>query len=86
MRQLEYTNRFKKLYKKLPTSVQTKLKRQLSLLVENEQHPSLNTKKMQGRDSIWEARVDRKNRFTFSLHDSRIILRAVGPHDILKEP
>lgn len=86
MKQLEYTDRFKKLYKRLPASVQAKLKRQLVLLVENEQHPSLNTKKMQGKDAIWEARVDRKNRFTFYFQNNRIILRAVGPHDILKEP
>jgi len=41
MRELKRTDRFKKLYKKLPTSIKKKVKRQLRFLAEDIRHPSL---------------------------------------------
>lgn len=80
------TARFKKLYKRLPEPVKKKLTRQLRLLLENLRHPSLRAKKMTNRPDVWEAAVDIHYRFTFKIVGDRIILRAVGPHDVLRKP
>jgi mRNA-degrading endonuclease RelE of RelBE toxin-antitoxin system len=86
MRELARTDRFKKLYRKLPESIKKKVKRQLGFLAEDTRHRSLYAKKMSGREGIWEARVDFRHRMTFQIAGDRIILRAVGPHDLLKKP
>ena len=84
MRELVRTDRFKKLYLKLPEAIRKKAKRQLRALAEDVRHPSLHAKRIQGREDIWEARVDIHHRMTFHLTRERVILRAVGPHDVLK--
>jgi mRNA interferase RelE/StbE len=86
MKRFFFTARFKKLFKKLPDSLKKKVNRQLKLLGENPQHPSLHAKKMVNTDNIWEARVDYQHRFTFKKTGDIIILRAVGSHDVLKTP
>jgi mRNA-degrading endonuclease RelE of RelBE toxin-antitoxin system len=86
MRELARTDRFKKLYERLPTSIKKKVKRQMRFLAEDIRHPSLYAKKMSGREGVWEARVDVHHRMTFQIVGDRIILRAVGPHDLLKKP
>jgi len=59
--------RFKKSYKNLPSDIQKKVDKQLILLVNNFNHPSLYTKKIKGRQGIWEGRVDIHYRFTFEI-------------------
>jgi mRNA interferase RelE/StbE len=86
MKGFSRTDRFRKCYKKLPTTIRKKTRRQLRHLAEDIRHPSLYAKKIQGRADIWEARVDIHHRMTFQINDECIILRAVGPHDILKKP
>ena len=81
------TNRFKKLYGKLPANIQSKTKRQIALLREGEKnYPSLQAKKMVNQPDIWEARIDYHYRMTFKIEDNRIILRAVGTHKIYQKP
>lgn len=78
---------FKKAYQKLPEQVETKLAKQLELLAANFRHPSLHTKRIQGTDGIWEARVDYSYRLSFEILDETIYLRVVGNHDdVLKKP
>ena len=86
MRGFARTDRFRKCYKRLPTNIQKKVNRQLYHLAADIRHPSLSAKKIQGRDDIWEARVDIHHRMTFQVNDEVITLRAVGPHDLLKKP
>ena len=86
MRSLDRTNRFKKLYQKLPAAIKMKVRRQLRYLAEDIRHPSLCAKKIKGTAGIWEARVDYRHRMTFRILDSRVVLRGVGPHDMLKRP
>jgi len=50
--------RFKLAYRDLPKHIQKKTDKQLALLAENMQHPSLHTKKIKGREGIWETRID----------------------------
>lgn len=83
---IRLSRQFVKQYAKLPANVRKKLDRQLQILASSFHHPSLNTKKMHGTRDIWEARVDYKHRFTFQAHNKLLILRRVGPHDVLQEP
>ncbi len=80
------TEHFKKDFKRLPREVQEKLPGVLEKFIENQRHPSLHTKKMQGVDSIWEMRLSNSYRLTFELSDEAILLRRIGTHDILRNP
>jgi mRNA interferase RelE/StbE len=78
---------FKKAYQKLPEQIKTKIAKQLELMSLNFRHPSLHTKRIQGTDGIWEARVDYSYRMSFEILDDTIYLRVVGNHDdVLKKP
>jgi mRNA-degrading endonuclease RelE of RelBE toxin-antitoxin system len=80
------TERFKKQYKKLPLPIKQAVKKQLALLADNPDHPSLNIKKMQDPRNIWEGRITKSYRFTFQIEDDTYLLRNFGPHDILNKP
>lgn len=88
MPKIIFTDRFLELYKKLPQSIQKKLKRTIQLLSENPRHPSLQTKPIQGIQGVYEARVDIKYRLTYErLADDTLLLRVVARHDnALKKP
>jgi addiction module RelE/StbE family toxin len=83
---IEATETFKKLYKKLDLKVKEQIKKSLILLQENPNHPSLHNKKMAGQENIYEIRVTKKYRITYSIIDNTIYLRKVGSHNILNKP
>jgi len=79
--------RFKKEYQGLPKNIQKKVDKQITILEHNFEYPSLHTKRIKGREKVWEARVDDAYRLTFEIIDDTIFLRAVGNHDeALKRP
>lgn len=80
------TKSYVKQYTKLPERVRKKVDKQLARLIQNIRHPSLNAKKMSGRNDIWEARVDIHHRMTFQFANDMIVLRQVGAHDVLRKP
>jgi len=84
--ELYFTEKFKKKYKKLPQQIKKTTKKQLGLLLSNQEHPSLNIKKMQDPRNIWEGRITHSYRFTFQIEGDIYILRNIGTHDILKKP
>lgn len=49
---------FEKRYRKLPVEVQEKVGKQIELLSDNFRHPSLHTKKIKGKEGVWEVRID----------------------------
>lgn len=79
------TERFKKAFRALPAPIQEKAVKALRLLAENPRHPSLQVKKIQGVDNIWEGRIDQKYRFTFQFENEDdqmvIVLRNIDNHD-----
>ncbi len=82
MPEIELTDTFHKGYANLPPEIKKKTKKALRLLAENPRHPSLRSKPIEGAKGIYEARVDRKYRFTFErLHGDVLRLRVVGKHD-----
>jgi mRNA interferase RelE/StbE len=79
--------RFGRAYRELPEGIQKRLDKQIRLLAEDMRHPSLHTKKIKGKEGVWEARVDIHHRFTFEIVGDTVFLRAVGNHDeVLKSP
>ncbi len=79
--------RFDRAYKKLPEEVRDQFRRKLRLLVDSRfTHPSLRVKRIQGTADIGEASIDMDHRFTFQKIESGILLRVIGPHDVLDHP
>jgi mRNA-degrading endonuclease RelE of RelBE toxin-antitoxin system len=78
---LAATATFRRDYRKLPPEIRDKVDRQLKALLKDPGHPSLRAKKIKGATGIWEGRVDRSYRFTFSVSEGELFLRRVGPHD-----
>ena len=85
------TRRFMKSFVQLPAHIQEKAINAFELFRENRRHPSLVVKKMEGKDDIWEGRVDDKYRFVFRYDYDPIretpvcVFLNIGPHDILNE-
>lgn len=78
--------RFKKDFKRLPRDIQDKLPAVLERFLANHRHPSLHVKKMEGVRDIWELRVSDNYRVTFQFVQEGVLLRRIGPHDILRQP
>ena len=82
---LIWSTRFRRQFTALPGHIKARARKQLAFFWENPGHPSLHTKKMEGCD-IWEGRITREYRFTFTVSGDAYTLRRIGPHDILKRP
>lgn len=80
MRTPQFSKDFKKQYKKLPLKIQNKFLKQLKFLLENPNHPSLHSKKMQGSEA-YEGRVDYHYRFTYQTEEEEVLLLTIGMHD-----
>lgn len=84
------TPRFKKAFKRLPKTIRAKVPKAFALFQANPQHPSLGVKKIQGRDDLWEGRIDIFYRFTFEYQtDSETgeqvcLFRNIGRHEIIE--
>ncbi len=84
--EIRYAVSFGRDYKDLPQEMRMLLVKKFALLLNNMRHPSLRTKKMEGHEGIWEARITKGYRFTFQKEIYGYLLRRVGPHDILRNP
>ena len=79
--------RFLKAYQNLPDNVQRKIDKQIALLSRDLKHPSLHTKKIKGKEGIWEERIDIHHRLTFEIIEDTIFLRVAGNHnEVLRSP
>ena len=86
MPEVEMTDTFRRLMARLPEQVREQTRRKLRLLAENPAHPSLRVKRMADTGGIWEMSVTMAYRVSFVYEGNRILLRKVGPHDILQNP
>lgn len=85
--ELFFSERFKKDYKLFPDSIKNVIKYKLKIFSENPHHPSLRTKKIKGRESIFESAISMNIRMTWSYYKGKILLRAIGEHDkTIKNP
>jgi mRNA-degrading endonuclease RelE of RelBE toxin-antitoxin system len=83
---LVFTKPFVRAYRDLPERIKRLTDKQLGLLLNNPQHPSLALKKMQDPREIWEGRITESYRFTFQIVGDTYVLRRVGTHDLLRNP
>jgi mRNA-degrading endonuclease RelE of RelBE toxin-antitoxin system len=85
---IEFTETFWNLYEELPSQIKKKALKAVRLLGENPRHPSLESKSILGTPGIYEARVDKKYRFSYErLAGDVLRLRVIGNHDeVLKNP
>jgi mRNA-degrading endonuclease RelE of RelBE toxin-antitoxin system len=78
------TEFFLKDYRDLPSEIQKRVDKQIILLVQNPNYPSLKMKKLKGTDKF-EVRITKGYRMTLR-YDGRLLeLRRVGTHDILRK-
>jgi len=85
-RRIVLTRPFEKAFRALPSEIRETTYQKLQLLLTNPAHPSLRVKKMKGTASIWEMSITMNYRLTFENHQSEILLRRIGTHDILNQP
>ena len=84
---LRPTERFGRAYRKFTAMDRRRVDRALTRLLEDERHPSLRLKRMQGTAAIWEARASDDLRITFERSKDGAWLRNVGHHDVtLRHP
>ena len=76
---LDFSDRAKRQYGKLPIRIQIKAEKQFLLLLKTYRHPSLRTKKMS--TGVFEGRIDYHYRFTFTVEGEIILLLTIAPHD-----
>lgn len=65
---------------RLPPPLQSRVRKQLELLLENLRHPSLRAKKYEGEDDLWQARVNRDYRFFFTVEGNTYVILTIVPH------
>ena len=83
---LKRTKRFAKDYADLSEELKERTKKALHSLLKDPRYPSLQIKKMEGSQNIWELRVSDSYRITFQISEDTYILRRIGTHKVLKKP
>ena len=85
--ELFFSDRFKKDYKLFSADMKQVIHSKLKILSENPFHPSLRTKKIKGKEDIFETSINMQIRMTWNYYEGKILLRAIGEHDkTLKNP
>ena len=84
---LFFSERFKKDYKLFSDDIKQLINSKLKILSENPLHLSLRTKKIKGKEDIFETSINMHIRITCNYYEGKILLRAIGEHDkTLKNP
>jgi mRNA-degrading endonuclease RelE of RelBE toxin-antitoxin system len=82
-----FSDLFLQSVKELPEDVKRTLKKKLDIIADNPGHPSLRTKKIKGRENLFEATITMSIRMTWEYFEDGILLRNIGEHDrTLKRP
>ncbi len=84
--QIQATQTFVRLYKKMPAEIKERAQKALMLFESNPAHPSLGHKKMAGQEDIFEIRVSQNYRITYQKTGDVLYLRKIGTHDLLRNP
>jgi mRNA-degrading endonuclease RelE of RelBE toxin-antitoxin system len=86
MREVIFTARFDRLFRRLPKAIRDATYEKLAAYLDNPAHPSLRVKRIKGTARVWEMSVTMTYRLTFELEGEKVILRRIGTHDILRRP
>ncbi|MGH9655418.1 MAG: hypothetical protein ACRD4Q_09815 [Candidatus Acidiferrales bacterium] len=63
-----------------PPNVRKAFFKQLRFLMQDLRHPSLQAKKYNEAEDLWQARVNRSWRFYFNIVDDTYVIRDIIPH------
>ena len=77
---LEFTARARKDLESLDPNTKAQARKQLALLRGNIRHPSIQAKKYDERDDVWQGRVNRSYRFYFRIVGNRYRILTIIPH------
>jgi len=77
---VDYVPRALKALEDAPADVRKAFFKQLRFLVQDLRHPSLNAKKYNEAEDLWQARVNRSWRFYFNIVDDTYVIRDIIPH------
>lgn len=77
---LVYSERFIRALREAPPEVQRAFLKQARFLVEDFRHPSLQSKKYDEGQGLWQARVNRSWRFYFTIEGDLYRLQGISPH------
>jgi mRNA interferase RelE/StbE len=83
-RDVEFTRGFTRLFRRLPDEVRQATYQKLALFEDNPAHPSLRVKRLKGSPGLWEMSITMNYRVTFTMEGNRVVLRAIGTHDVLR--
>lgn len=77
---LEFTARARKDLDALDTNSKAQARKQLALLCSNIRHPSIQAKKYDERNDVWQGRVNRSYRCYFRIVGNRYRILTIIPH------
>jgi mRNA-degrading endonuclease RelE of RelBE toxin-antitoxin system len=77
---IRLTTRARRDFSELPPNLKTQVRKQFALLQDNLRHPSLQAKKYDDRNDIWQGRVNRSYRFYFQIVEDDYIVVRIIPH------
>ena len=84
MYKLTYTEKFKKHYNKLQLYEKKQIQKKIDILVKDQIHPSLRTKRIKGTKNLFESSVNMDIRLIWYYENNKIIILVdIGHHDIL---
>jgi len=78
--EIRYSPRFRISFHKFPKEIRNKFYKQVNFLLHDLRHPSLQAKKYDEPNGIWQARVDQKIRFYFLIEGDTYILLDIKKH------
>jgi mRNA-degrading endonuclease RelE of RelBE toxin-antitoxin system len=78
--QIRYTDSAEKQLLALPVHLQKKARKQFIFLLADIRHPSLNIKKYEGFEDVWQGRIDKSYRFYFHIINPEYIIILIINH------
>jgi len=76
----QHSNRSKQDYNDAPLNIQKAFDKQARLLAENLRHPSIQAKKIDQTNDVWQGRVNQDWRFFFKIIDDTYVIVRIIPH------
>lgn len=78
--EIALTKRARKDFADLSPQLKALVRKQLAFLKDNLRHPSLNAKKYDTTDDMWQGRVNRDYRFYFQITGDTYVILMIIPH------
>ena len=77
---IRFSARARRDFADLPSNLKTRTRKQLNLLSDNLRHPSIQAKKYDESNDVWQGRVNRDFRFYFQIVEDDYVIIRIIPH------